>query len=323
MKTLLSAMVLTLMAVAAIASQKAMIVVRPECLISGANCAIGDIAMVQSSDKETTQKLKSLVVCTSPLPGKSRKVPREQIVVALRRGAMSDGTYDLFSPQQVTITRNEGVASGQMIFDAAKEFASTSGSWPGTVVIEASRMPSDQCVPTGKMEMRVPSGTKSARKGQNTIPVEIVVDGRTYRTVQVTVMVKILAKVLVASQAISRADAISATNTSIEERDVTRLADDVMMEAPASDYAASVPIAQGAVIRKQWVSAPPAIKAGDAVIVIVESDGVRVSDKGIAAQDGREGDRIKVRFSGDAREIRGTVAEPGVVKISLGRRTNQ
>jgi flagella basal body P-ring formation protein FlgA len=322
MRAILSTMMLILVSVPAMAAQQAMIVVRPECTVSGAICTIGDMGMVQGADTCTTQRVKALTVCSTPLPGKSRKVQRQQIVIALRGGSMADGTYQLLCPPEVIVTRDQFTVTGQTLFDAAKSFAETSVSWPGTTVIEPMRLPMDQQVPAGKLETRVKAGTRSVRKGQNSISVEIVVNGQLYRTAQVTVNVKVLAQVLVATQAIKRSDAVSGANTTVEQRDVTRLPDDVLPEAPASDSIACMPIPQGAVIRGQWVSAPPVVKAGDSVMVIVESEGVRVADKGTAAQDGRPGDRIKVRLSGDAREIRATVAEPGVVKISLGRRTN-
>lgn len=320
MRATLSALMLILAVTSAMAAQKVTIMARPECAVSAATCTVGDMATVQGADAGTAQKLKALTVCSTPLPGKSRKVQRQQIIIALRRGGLADGTYQLLCPAEVTVTRTHSAVTGRMLFDAAKSFAETTASWPGTVVVEAMRLPMDQQVPAGKLDVRVKAGAKAVRKGQNSIPVEVTVDGRVYQTVQVTVNVKVLAQVLVATQGIARSEAITGTNTALEERDITRLPDDVMFEAPATDSIAYMPIAQGAVIRSGWVSTPPAVKAGDAVMVVVESEGVRVADKGTAAQDGRPGDTIKVRLSGNAREVRGTVAEPGIVKISLGRR---
>ncbi len=322
MRAILSALVLVTIGVSAMAAQPVTVMVRPECTVSSTACTIGDIATVRCADAGVVQKVKALTVCSTPLPGKSRKVQRQQIVIALRRGGLADGAYRLLCPDELTVTRTHSAVTGQMLFDAAKSFAQTSQSWAGTAVIEAARLPMDQQVPQGKVELQVRAGTRAVRKGQNSIPVEIVIDGRPYRTVQVTVNVKVLAKVLVATQGIARSEAISGTNTALEERDITRLPDDVLAETPPADSIAYMPIPQGAVIRKQWVSTPPVVKAGDAVMVVVESEGVRVADKGTAAQDGRTGDTIKVRLSGDAREVRGRVAEPGIVKISLGRGTN-
>ena len=71
---------------------------------------------------------------------------------------------------------------------------------------------------------------------------------------------------------------------------------------------------------RSWVSAPPAVRSGDQVLVVVSSGTVRLTDRGVAAQDGCIGDRIKVRLSGESREVRGTISGPGLVEIFIGRR---
>lgn len=322
MRTTLCVLMLMMISVSVSAAPKATLTVLPECNVTGAICTIGDVAQVGFGDAGTVQRVKALTVCSSPLPGKSREISRAQVVIAMRRGKISDDAYELRCPTRINLVRTQAMITGQMLFNTAKSFAESAIRWPGTTAVEPGRLPADQSVPVGKLELRVKSDTQNVRKGQNSIPVEIAVDGNVYRMIQVTVMVKVLAPVLVATKAIARSEALSSANTALEMRDITRLPDDICLEAPGSDMTASLPISQGSMIRKQWIVAPPAVKAGDAVIVIVESDGVRVSDKGTAVQDGRPGDQIKVRLGKDAREIRGTIAEPGIVKISIGRRSN-
>jgi len=324
MRTILSATALLILAITlAGAAALPTITVRPECEIAGSSCTLGDAASVQSGDAALTQRLKNILVCPTPLPGKTRMVTRDQIVIALRRAGVSDQSVQLLCPAQVILRRGQSTVTGQALFDAAKAFAQSGVSLTGTVVIEPRRLPSDQIVPAGSPELRIKAGARSARKGQNSIPVEIVVDGQVYRTVMVSAMVRVVAPVLVATKTIAKSETISSVNTALQERDITTLSSDVMFEAPNADWTASVPISEGAVIRGQWVAAPAAVKSGDSVLVVVESGGVRVTEKGTAVQDGRLGDRIKVRFTGDVREARGIVAEPGVVKISLGRRTSK
>ncbi len=320
MKTILCIM-LAIVSLRAMGAQQTAIAVRPENTVIGTSCVLAEIANVQA-DAGAAQRINSVTICSSPLPGKSRKITREQIVIALRRGGIADGTYDLLCPAQVSIMRDQRTVSGQMLFDTAKGFAQSSATWSGTVAIESLRLPMDQPVPVGELELRVRAGCQGIRKGQCSVPVEIVLDGKVYRLVQVSINVRIIAPILIATKAITRGEALTADNTAVEERDITRLPDDALTEAPAADMTASSPFAQGAVIRKQWVCAPPAVKSGDSVLVIVESQGMKVTDKGTAAQDGRPGDRIRVRMGGDAREIRATVSEPGIVTISLGRRSN-
>lgn len=321
MRAILCATILLITAIPALAA-KPTIMVRPDCEISGTTCLLADAATFQNADAATTARLKGVTVCSSPLPGKTRMVTREQIITSLRRAGFADGSVDFLCPAQVSVRRAQSLVTGQQLFDAAKSCAGSTASFPGKVQIEAQRLPLDQSAPSGSTELRVKAAANRLRKGQNSVPVEIVVDGTVYRTVSVSLTVRVIAPVLVATKIISRAEAISGLNTALEEREITMLPDDVLLETPA-DCTASSAISEGAIIRKQWVVAQAAVKSGDSVLVVVESGGVRVTEKGTAVQDGRPGDRIRIRLAGDVREVRGTVDEPGVVKISLGRRDSK
>jgi len=320
MRTTLSALVLLLISALAAAAPQATIMVRPDSEAVGGSVVLGDISTVQCADKALAQRLTSIEVCSSPLPGKTRRLTKEQILVALRRAGIGDGTVELLCPAEVTVMRKSSVISGQALFEAAKQFVVAGNSLPGTVAVEPVRPQAGQAAPAGKVELRVRPGAREARKGQNSFPVEVIVDGQVYRMINVSVLVKVLAPVLVSTQAIPRLAEISDANVVLQERDITTLPGDILLEKPAVGWTASVPICEGAVIRRSWVAAPLAVKSGDAVLVVVDSGAVRVIEKGTAVQDGRPGDRIKVRLLGDIREVRGTIAEPGIVKIFIGRR---
>ena len=321
MRAILRAAILLIMAISTAFAARPTIMVRPDCEVSGATCVLGDLAAVQPASDSAAQKLRSIGICPTPLPGGMRTISREQIVIALRRAGIADGSVDLLCPPQVTLRRTQSVVTGQALFDTAKSFARNSVSLPGKLEIEARRLPPDQSVPTGKIELRIKAGTRNPRRGQNSVSVEIVIDGKVYRTVGVQLNLRVFAPVLIATKSVGRSEAISQANAAMEERDITMLPDDVLFESPSGDWTASAPIAEKAVIRRQWIVAPPAVKSGESVLVVVESGGVRVTEKGTAVQDGRPGDTIKVRFKGDIREVRGVVAEPGIVKISIGRRS--
>ena len=320
MKTFFSILALILILAAACnAAQQTTIMVRPNSEVAPEKVMLADIATIQCADKALSEKLADTEICSSPLPGKTRKLMKQQIVTALRRIGVGDDSYSLLCPPELTILRSASIVSGEALFEAAKQFALSDSSLPGTVMVEPGRIQTEQSVPAGQMELRVKPGTKEVRKGQNSVPVEIVIDGKVYRTVSVGIMVKVLAPVLISTQTIARLREISSVNTVLEQRDITMLPSDFVLDQPTGNWVAAVPIQQGAMIRRSWISEPLAVKSGDAVLVVVESGTAKVTEKGTAVQDGRPGDVIKVRFTGDMREIRAKVSGPGIVAISINR----
>jgi flagella basal body P-ring formation protein FlgA len=304
----------------AVAAPQADVLVRPNAEVSSKEVTLADLASVRCDDEGLAKRLASATLGLSPLPGRTRTITRDQVIIAMRRQGISDDMTNLVCPEQVSVTRSACVVPGEALFEAAKEYVESQTSWPGTVSVEAVRLPQEQTVAAGDLELRVRPGSHPVKKGRNSLPVEIVVNSQVQTTVYVSVLIRVFSPVLVATQPIARSEEVTGVNTIIEEREITNLPDDVVTQRPETDVTAAMPIAQGAAIRRSWIAEPPIIRSGDKVTVLVSGRYVRVSDKGIAAADGRRGDRVKVRLAGEVREVRGTATEPGLVEIKISRR---
>jgi len=291
--------------------------VRPSSEVTRSTVTVGDIATVQTETKDMADRIKGITICSSPLPGKSRVVAREQVITALKRSGIYN-SIELLCPQCINVSRSCTTVKGDAIFETVRQFILNAQTWPGTVSVEPVRMPAPEIVPAGQLELRVKPGPRTIGRGRNYVPVEILTDGHAYRVVSVPVLVRMIAKVPVSSRAVARNEILDSSNIVWEEREVTLLPDDIVIEELASTCIASVPIPQGAVLRRQWLSEPPAIKSGNEVEVVVTSGAIRVTDKGIAIQDGQVGEKIKVRLQGGSREIRATVKGPGTTEIRIG-----
>ena len=317
--TIIGLTVLTLTAGAANKPQ-ADVMVKPSSEVTANETKLSDIATIQCSDKALVSKLEAVPICPTPLAGCQRKVTREQIIIAMRGQGIKDETVNLICSPDITITRLATAVTGQAIFETVKEYVTANCSFPGTFTVEPVSLPFNQKVPAGSLELRVKPSAQVIRKGRNSVTVEIVVDGIVKCTTSVSINIRIFAQVLVATTAIPRSEAITKMNTTMQEREITSLPDDIVIGEPASDVSATMAISNGAVIRSSWIAAPPVIKSGDLVTVLVTGKYVRVSDKGTAASDGRTGDKIKVRLGSMAREVKGTVISPGLIEITLDGR---
>jgi flagella basal body P-ring formation protein FlgA len=294
---------------------RASIVARPQAEVTADRIVLADVAVVKSQNPSLAQKLRRLELSPSPNPGKSWFINRFDIIVALRRAGIDDKTVDLLSPEKIEVQRRFTLVTGQMLLRAVQEFAMKSASWPGTMTVDSAHLPAELEVPCGKLELRAREGVQRLRRGQNCLPVDIIVDAQTYRTVNLSLIIKVVAPVLTARKSISRGDSIDASNTSIEIRDITDISDDVATEAFPAGWTAVMSLAEGTVIRQNFISEPAAVHAGDKVVVLVESGQVRITGKATATQDGHIGQTITVRFENPDREVRGKVAEAGVIRI--------
>ncbi|MGC8862530.1 MAG: flagellar basal body P-ring formation chaperone FlgA, partial [Armatimonadota bacterium] len=218
---------------------------------------------------------------------------------------------------QVTATRSATLVCGAQIFAAVREQIVSQARLSGRFEVEPLRLPRDQIVPAGRLEIRVGRPGATVRKGANTIPVSLFVDGRLYSTVNISVNVRVFAPVLVTTTAVPRGAELTDANTRLEDREVTLLGENLVSPPLEPGLTAALALQEGEILRTSHVRSRPAIRSGDSVTVLVTAGPVRLSERGAAAQDGRVGERIKVRLAGEVREVRGIVRTSGLVHIDL------
>ena len=71
----------------------------------------------------------------------------------------------------------------------------------------------------------------------------------------------------------------------------------------------------GRVIYKSMVEIPPVIKRGQRVLIVAESDTLKVTAPGVAKEDGRIGELIKVQNLLSKKVVIGKVVDAQTVKV--------
>lgn len=313
-KRLTIAIAILITSSSAFAAPVATVTVRATSEIVAATFTLGDLITIKSSDKTAISKIKEVSMGYSPLPGKSRTIYRDRILTAIRRAGYDDTKIKLSCPEEITVTRGSATVSADELLGLIREYVLNTGIFQTNIEIEFANKLSDINVPKGNLDTRVKSSNLRIRKGKNTIPVELVVDEKIVSTVYVMVNIKVFADVLIATQAIDRSSVVDSANTTFKTIEVTNMSDDYITSLPNNALEATTSIMSGSIIRKNSVTQPPVVRSGDSVLVLVTSGDIKISEKGLAAQDGRLGDQIKVKLDGN-REVSGKVTAPGLVEI--------
>ena len=303
----------------ALATPDVRVTVKPSSDIAGEIVPLGVLASVESSDEGLARKVGEVTVCQSPMPGMSRRVLRQQIQTAIRRAGVDDSSFTLVCPGEIRVKRLATTVTGEELFEVVRRLVAEEEGWPGEAIAEPVRVPDALSLPLGKLELRAKSGPVKLHKGRNSVSVEVLVDDQVCRTIPVQVNIRVLARVVVAERAIRRNEPLDTSSVSVETRDITTLPNDILIGDPAPEWIASTTIPAGSVLKRSWVTTPPAIRSGDPVLVQVDAGAVIITDKGRAMQDGRIGDRIKVKLGKDSRQVRGLVDSEGLIKITIGR----
>ena len=162
--------------------------------------------------------------------------------------------------------------------------------------------------------------TDAKRPLSGAVPLTIVLsrDGSELERRIVTAQVASAELGVVASRALSRGDVLTADHLTlapianpIDRRSGVSAIDDALGKRLRRN------VASGAPVRNAWLEDVPLVKRGEPVRLAVLRGRLRIESTGIARQDGKVGQIVRVENPSSHREILGRVGEDGVVHVSF------
>ena len=124
--------------------------------------------------------------------------------------------------------------------------------------------------------------------------------------------------VVVAAHAIVAGTVVKATDLKIEEHDVSELPLGFLDDPAIADgLIASRPIAGGAYLTNQQLTAPKVVQRGQSVTLLADAGGISVRMAGRALSDGLMNQRVKVQNLSSGKIVEGIARSEQIVEIIL------
>lgn len=185
-------------------------------------------------------------------------------------------------------------------------------SWQGT---RLSSMV--DAIPEGQVTLEIPSTARLL--GTGSVPVQILIDGKKFRTIFPRVAIKVYQKVLVAKAPITSGTQPMSTDVSLDRVAVggnsfgTPLTSlDALVGAQATRN-----IQAGTILTQQMFKIPPVIKMGQTVAVTLICGDLTMITSAEARSNGAVGQLIKVMNLDSKREFTARVVAPDRVEVKL------
>ncbi|MET0983315.1 MAG: flagellar basal body P-ring formation chaperone FlgA [Telluria sp.] len=128
------------------------------------------------------------------------------------------------------------------------------------------------------------------------------------------VRARISASVVITAAPVAANETITDTHVTVEQRDITSIADPVIDPDDAIGQTSRRSLRAGDVLRNSSLTAPVLVKRGDAVVMIGRIEGIEVSTAGEALDTGARGATVRVRNSASGQTVRMRVTAPGTVE---------
>jgi len=165
-------------------------------------------------------------------------------------------------------------------------------------------------------EVEIKATKSPIKAGRNTVSVRCntAVSWRIFMSAQV----KIFGQVIVSRRPLNKGHLIQKSDLQLKKVELSSLRSTYLSDTKlAINHILKRNINRGAVISVNNLSKPLLIKRGDAIVILAESNGFKISMKAIALTSGSKGDKIRAKNIKTKKVIQGIVFDAQTIKVNL------
>lgn len=284
--------------------------------VAGGVFTLGEIADFSGKDAALTAKLRAVEVGTSPLPGLSRSLSPGDIIVRLRANHLETAQVTLTAPPAMEISRAHIGLESAALVKAATEAARPLLSEMPDAVLNAENPPQNLNLPTGKMVLVVGACKGRPENGAIFVPIAIQVDGKPFQTVEITLRVHRLMRVVIANRQLEPGDILTLDDVSLAKVDVISTANHLLTTTrPAIGKRVKRRILNEAPLAASDLETPPAILANTEVTIQFIYGAVQVTAMARTLQSGAIGETIRVQTTDTRKELDAVIVNSHTVRM--------
>lgn len=289
-----------------------------EATVRGTEVELGEVATIEGAEPDVLARLASVELGYAPAPGYSRLLARERVAELVRRRVPEAdvrfaGEHACrLHPAVLRIGEDELLAAARA--ELLARFGASDASFEPRDRLAAVEVPEGSGAP--RLRARVTQGELTG--GTVNVPVEILVDDVSYRTVWTVWRAEVWRTLPVLTSEVRAGDTLGPAQ--FERRRMPWTAGSVQ-PVPASSLTGSVAVrdlAAGSVVAEGDVRRPTVVTAGGALFVRVRKGPIEARTAGVALDSGAVGDRVRVRTQ-SGQELFATVLSAEAVVVELGR----
>lgn len=279
---------------------------------------LGDIASVKASDEGQQKRLEGLELGRSPHLGIAMPLNERVILNQLERLGLTESQAVFRFPDTMTLKRqSQEVDMKNLRWEVERKLLKHYENQEGEVLVEAIQMPRGLTVPAGYLEYETDFRFPRSGAGSVSFTVKVKVDGELYRRLSGTARVDVELPVLELTRSVGRGEPLGPHCWQVTTDRLSRLRGAPLGESDfQSVLAARRPLRQGEVLTRSMVEKKKALRRGDMVRLLLESEkGMRISTTGVAQESASVGDTVLVKNAKSGQRVQGVVVSQRQVRV--------
>ena len=180
-----------------------------------------------------------------------------------------------------------------------------------------TQTPQDVRLPEGTVDVKTELPSAISYISLTPVRVFLLVNGRIYRTINLTANVKVYDKVLVANRDLRIEIPVTAADFHTAEVAIDGRNEFVKDIAEINGLVPHRMIRAGSPVTKTYFQQPVAVNTGQRVTIIVSYHGIRATARGIVMTRGRIGALVKVKNEASEKILTAKVIDSNTVEVTL------
>jgi flagella basal body P-ring formation protein FlgA len=300
---------------AEVAGAAGRLTIAPEATVAGEEVRLRDVAALDGD----AEALAEVPLGPAPAAGEVRLFDGALVLGTLRRAGLDPRvvTYDI--PAVFRVRRAAQEVSETAVRAAIEAFlAERLGPGATDTVLRTVEIPGPIRVPVGSFTTHVSAPAGAELLGRVRLALEFVMDDRPVRTAWVTADLARYGPVVLVRRSLARGEVITADDVEVDRRDLSQVPRDTFTApADAVGLVVRTPLLPYAPLRREQVVMPATVRRGDAVLLVLDHGGLRITVPGEVRDDAVRGERVHVTNTTSNKELTGRVVDARTVAVDF------
>lgn len=302
-----------------LAAQDPCLVLKKDAEVTQEQITLRDLTSAGCLGHEGLAPLLNVPLGRAPLPEEVRTLDRDYLLMRIRQAGVEFDMAELRIPEKITVRRASFEVTAEYLERIVRSELFPRLPWDkDKIQIRSLKADRDLVLPKGETEVEVGPPRTGRAGGVVNTAILFRVNKKYEKRLWLSLILEVPGKIAAASRPLKRNHVLSGDDL-------------VMINANLLDAPAGAVTEAESLIGRRLKRAMPAqrpisindvevmdaVKRGEIVTVIAESETVRIKGLGTARQSGRIGDWIKVANLDSGKEISARVVEAGVVAVDF------
>lgn len=293
--------------------------VLPASVIDGDSVYLGKIAKIEGKDPVLIDRLGSIYIGRAPLPGNTLEFDAADLNRRLKQNGFDPADMVLQIPPKVIVKRSLIIMSREKIQTLVSDYITQNllAGLPDARVKDI-RVAGEIELPDGRITYTVHPAHNAEAMGKIQFTINFDVNGKFFKRTWATATVEVISDVVVTKKPLGRYKPITEDDIEVQKMDLANLPSDVIQDPDAVlGKRAKRAIGAQTVLRPNLIEFPPVVKRGDVVVIVAETDGLKITALGEVRKKGRIGERIPVINYDSKKILYAQVVDANTVKVEF------